>query len=60
MRAVIVYESMFGNTHAIADAIGKGLEPMLEVVVVPLAEAGRERLGDADLIVVGGPTHFTA
>jgi hypothetical protein len=58
MRAVIVYESMFGNTHAIADAVGKGLEPMLEVVVVPLAEAGPERLGDADLLVVGGPTHF--
>ena len=58
MRAVIVYESMFGNTHAIADAVGNGLEPMLEVVVVPLAEAGRERLGDADLLVVGGPTHF--
>jgi flavodoxin len=31
--AVIVYESMFGNTHAIADAVGKGLEPILEVVV---------------------------
>jgi hypothetical protein len=58
MRAVIVYESMFGNTHAIADAVGEGLEPMLEVVVAPLAEAGRERLGDADLLVVGGPTHF--
>ncbi|MGA2453079.1 MAG: flavodoxin [Solirubrobacteraceae bacterium] len=58
MRAVIVYESMFGNTHAIADAVGKGLEPMLEVVVVPLAEAGRERSGDADLLVVGGPTHY--
>jgi len=58
MRAVIVYESMFGNTHAIADAFGKGLGPTLEVVVVPLAEAGRERLGDADLLVVGGPTHF--
>ena len=58
IRAVIVYESMFGNTHAIADAVGQGLEPMLEVVVVPLAEAGLERLGDADLLVVGGPTHF--
>ncbi len=58
MRAVIVYESMFGNTHAIADAVGRGLEPMLEVVVVPLAEAGRKRWGDADLVVVGGPTHF--
>ena len=58
MAAVIVYESMFGNTHAIAHAVGKGLEPMLEVVVVALAEAGRERLGDADVLVVGGPTHF--
>jgi menaquinone-dependent protoporphyrinogen IX oxidase len=58
MRAVIVYESMFGNTHAIADAVRKGLEPMLEVVVAPLAEAGRKQLGDADLLVVGGPAHF--
>ena len=58
MRAVVVYESMFGSTHAIADAVGKGLEPMLEVVVVPLAGAGGERLGDADLLVVGGPTHL--
>ncbi len=58
MRAVIIYESMFGNTHAIADAIGKGLEPLGNVVVVPVVEAGRERLGDADLLVVGGPTHF--
>jgi len=62
MRAVVVYESMFGNTHAIADAIGKGigqgLEPVDNVVVVSVVEAGRERLGDADLLVVGGPTHF--
>jgi hypothetical protein len=58
MRAVIIYESMFGNTHAIADAIGKGLESLDNVVVVPVVEAGRERLGDPDLLVVGGPTHF--
>ncbi len=58
VRAVIIYESMFGNTHAIADAIAKGLESLDNVVVVPVGEAGRERLGDADLLVVGGPTHF--
>ena len=62
MRAVIIYESMFGNTHAIADAIGKGIGQGLEavdnVVVVPVVDAGREQLGDADLLVVGGPTHF--
>jgi flavorubredoxin len=59
---VIVHESMFGNTHGIADAIGKGLgrglERVEDVVAIPVSQAGRERLGDADLLVVGGPTHF--
>ena len=27
MRAVVVYESMYGNTHLEADAIGAGLGP---------------------------------
>jgi len=62
MRAVVVYESIFGNTHAIADAIGKGLAQGFEsadnVIVVSVAEAGRARLANADLLVVGGPTHF--
>jgi Flavodoxin len=58
MRAVIIYESMFGNTLAVAEAIAKGLERLDNVVVVPVVEAGGERLGDADLLVVGGPTHF--
>ena len=57
MRAVIVYESMFGNTHLIADAIAEGLAPGNEVTVVPVAQAGRELLDGADLVVAGGPTH---
>jgi hypothetical protein len=57
MRVVIVYESMFGNTHRIADAIARGLAPGNEVTVVPVAEAGRELLDGADLVVAGGPTH---
>src|SRR5262249_47797081 len=57
MRVVIVYESMFGNTHLIADAIAKGLAPGNVVTVVPAAQAGREVLDRADLLVVGGPTH---
>lgn len=57
MRAVVVYESMYGNTHEVADAIGTGLTPAFEVRVVPVAEAGPAVLTDADLVVVGGPTH---
>ena len=57
MRAVIVYESMYGNTHLIADAIGTGLAQGFDVTVIPVAEADRAVVTEADLVVVGGPTH---
>lgn len=57
MRAVVVYESMFGNTHLVAEAIGRGLGADNDVVVVPVGEASRSVLESADLVVVGGPTH---
>lgn len=57
MKAVVVYESMYGNTHAVADAIGRGLAGSGEVVVVPVAQAAPALVTDADLVVVGGPTH---
>ena len=41
MRAVVVYESMYGNTHLIADAIGAGLEAAFDVRVVPCHTPGR-------------------
>jgi len=56
MRAVVVYESMYGNTHLIADAIGEGLASLGEVEVVPV-ERATAAVSDADLVVVGGPTH---
>lgn len=57
MRAVVVYESMYGNTRQVAEAIGAGLTPAFEVSVVPVAEAGPAVLDGAGLVVVGGPTH---
>jgi hypothetical protein len=57
MKAVVVYESMYGNTHRVAEAIGRGLARAGEVVVVPVAEAELPVVADADLVVVGGPTH---
>jgi hypothetical protein len=57
MRAVVVYESMYGNTRLVADAIGAGLRPAFDVTVVPVAQAGPAVLAGADLVVVGGPTH---
>lgn len=57
MRAVIIYESMYGNTHVIAEAIARGLQSGNAVAVVPAAKATQSLLDGADLVVVGGPTH---
>src|SRR5215467_6377634 len=58
MRAVVVYESMYGNTHLVADAIGAGLATAFEVSIVPVSEASPAVLANADLVVMGGPTHM--
>jgi hypothetical protein len=58
MRALVVYESMYGNTHAVAINIAAGLSARNEVTLVPVARATRELVAAADLIVVGGPTHI--
>lgn len=55
MPALVVYESMYGNTRAIAEAIAAGLGP--DAMVVPVSEATPDRLADVDLLIVGGPTH---
>lgn len=57
MRAVIVYESMFGATRQVAEAIGDGLGGPDIARVVPVQEATLDLVASADLLVVGGPTH---
>ncbi len=58
MRALVVYESMYGNTHAVATEIAAGLHATHEVTLVPVTRATREMVMAVDLIVVGGPTHM--
>lgn len=57
MRAIVVYESMFGNTHTVADHIARGMGEGIDVVVASVQEANAGLLAAADLVVVGGPTH---
>ena len=57
MRVVVVYESMFGNTRVIANAIARGLEPVGDVRVVSVSDADHQVADSADVLVVGGPTH---
>lgn len=57
MRALVVYESMFGNTHLVAEAIARGLRSAVSVQVASVADARYEDVRRYDLVVVGGPTH---
>ena len=57
MRALVVYESMFGNTHAVAAHIADGIRTVFESTVASIHDATPEQIADADLVVVGGPTH---
>jgi Flavodoxin len=61
MKVVVLYESMYGDTHTVADCIAEGLRATgadVDVVHVSDCEPGAVRA--ADLIVVGGPTHVRA
>ena len=55
MKTLVVYESMFGNTEAVARAVADGLATRSSVDVVEVGTAPASV--DADLLVVGGPTH---
>jgi hypothetical protein len=55
MKAIVVYESLWGNTAAIARAIAEGIGP--EARAMSTAEATAEAIAGADLIVAGAPVH---
>ena len=58
MRALIVYESMYGNTAAVAKAIGEGCGLRdLEPTFVRVDDVRPEEAPTFDVLVVGGPTH---
>jgi len=57
MGALVVFESMYGNTWQIAEAIAEGLSSRLPAEIVEVASAPREITGEVQLLVVGAPTH---
>ena len=61
MRALVVYESMYGNTHDVASAIASGLADVGEVDDVrvgSVTDTTPEAVADVDVLIVGGPTHM--
>ena len=56
-RALVVYESLFGDARTIAHAVAEGLSSALPADVVAAADAPAEIGPDVGLLVVGGPNH---
>jgi hypothetical protein len=57
MRALVVFESMWGNTEEVAWAVARGLGQGADVEVLDVSGPVPEDLTDVQLLVVGGPTH---
>jgi hypothetical protein len=57
MQALVVFESMFGNTEAVAQAVAEGLAETMDVRVRAVDQAPGALPAEPILVVVGGPTH---
>jgi hypothetical protein len=55
-RALVVYESMWGNSERVARAVAAGVREVMGVEVVEVGSAPTD-LTDTELVVAGGPTH---
>jgi flavodoxin len=54
MKALVVFDTVQGNTRQIAEAVGRGIGK--DVRVVPAGELSAAALAGVELLVVGSPT----
>jgi flavodoxin I len=57
MKALIIYDSAYGNTEKIARAIGETLGSENEVEILKVNNANPEQVKDLQLLIVGSPTY---
>ena len=56
MKALVVYDSVFGNTEQIANAIGNALGSGNDVGILRVNDVKPEHLAGLELLIVGSPT----
>jgi flavodoxin len=57
MKTLIVYDSIFGNTEQIAQAIGNALGSQQDVEILRVSNVKPEQLMELELLIVGSPTY---
>ena len=61
MQVVVLYESLFGNTREVAEAVAAGVaeaQPQALVVTQAVGDVDPAAVAAAELLIVGGPTHM--
>jgi flavodoxin len=56
MKSILIYDSLYGNTAKIAEAIANVLREQGEVAILKVGEAQVEQLIGVDWLIVGSPT----
>ena len=58
MRCIIVYDTKYGNTKQLCEAVGEDLGREIELKCLFVDEASVDDIKSADLVIIGGPTHI--
>jgi flavorubredoxin len=57
-KAIVIYDTKFGNTEKIAKALAEGMKQKgIDVDCVNVKEIQIGKLNEYDLLAIGGPTH---
>jgi len=56
MKALVVYDSAYGNTEKVARAMGRALAAQHNTEVHHIRDVTPQQLSEADLLVIGSPT----
>lgn len=58
-KALVVYDTKFGNTRKVAFALARGMEKQgIAVDRLEIEELKVDKLCDCDFVAIGGPTHM--
>ena len=59
MRAVVLYDTVFGNTERIGNALARGLrKARINTDCFNITDISMDKIGNYDFIAVGAPTQF--
>jgi flavodoxin len=56
MKALVVHDSVFGNTEQVAQAVAESIGNQEDVEILRVADVNPKRLAGVKLLIVGSPT----